>query len=305
MIDTLKFKIDGYSFDYGYLFEKLEEKCQFERKTTYKYGESHVFKYKNWQFWLSKKSLTASGSLHKLYHGDNLKPFNYSEVKLAIDSLYTLLDFDLSDAKLMQVDLAANLVMQSQVHLYFDLLTCPIGYKPMSVKNETYYFKKNDKAKELVFYDKVKEVKKNNSQLLVKDQNLLRYEIKLKTDIVNIIGDKLLISLYDVDKYAKLVTAWYNTYSQVPKLTKLPLSDVVLTSRKDFTNSLVKKAISSLGGVEVILNKVSKSKVGKTVKYSLRQYLKELKETDYLRPELKEELDFKVHQAYLQHLKTS
>lgn len=85
--------------------------------------------------------------VYKLYHGNNLKPFCYNEVKLALDSLYTLLDFDLSEAKLMQVDLAANLVMQSQVHNYFDLLVCPDGYKPMSVKNETYYFKKNDKAK--------------------------------------------------------------------------------------------------------------------------------------------------------------
>lgn len=302
MIDTLKFKIDSYNFDYSYLLDRLEEKCQFERTTTYKHGESRVFKYKNWQFWLGKRSLTASGSLHKLYHGNNLKPFCYNEVKLALDSLYTLLDFDLSEAKLMQVDLAANLVMHSQVHNYFDLLVCPDGYKPMSVKNETYYFKKNDKAKELVFYDKVKEVRKDNKQLLVNHQNILRYEIKLKSDIVNVMGDKYLISLYEPDKYAKLVTAWYDTYNQVPKLTKLPFSDVVLTSRKDFTNSLVKKAIASLGGIEVLLNEVSKSKLSKTSKYSLRQYLKELKETDYLSPELKEELDLKMYQAYLHQL---
>lgn len=104
----------------------------------------------------------------------------------------------------MQVDLAANLVMQSQVHNYFDLLVCPDGYKPMSVKNETYYFKKNDKTKELVFYDKVKEVRKDNKQFKVNHQNILRYEMKLKKDIVNVIGDKQLISLYEADKYAEV-----------------------------------------------------------------------------------------------------
>lgn len=104
--------------------------------------------------------------------------------------------------------------------------------------------RKTTRQKELVFYDKVKEVRKDNKQLVVNHQNILRYEIKLKSDIVNVMGDKYLISLYEPDKYAKLVTAWYDTYNQVPKLTKLPFYRCGFDFKKRFYKLVSEKSYS-------------------------------------------------------------
>lgn len=219
MIDTLKFEIDKRHFDYNELHNHLYEKFQFEGKTTYKYGESIKFKHKNWLFWLTKNSLKASGSLNKLYHGNNLGSFSFSEIKSSLDSLYELLEFDISDAKIKQIDVGYNFKMSHDVNCYFDLLVPPTGFKRWKIGNETLYLKKNDNTSEITFYDKGKETKSKYNHLTVNSPNLLRYELKLKKNITKIINDDSLVSLYKFDTYLKLVDVWHENYLSVPKIT--------------------------------------------------------------------------------------
>ncbi|WP_029277828.1 hypothetical protein [Pedobacter borealis] len=299
MIDTLKFEIDRRHFDYKELHDLMYNKFEYVCIRKYKHGDSINFKYKNWLFFLTKNKFVATGSLNKLFHGNNLVPISFKEVKNGLDSLYEVLKFDISDAKIKQIDIGHNLVMNQDVNSYLDLIVAPVGFKPWKLSNETLYLKKNDNVSEIVFYNKFKEAKSKNKTLMFNNENILRYELKLKKNIKEILGDNSLVSLYNVDTYSKLIKAWYESYVSIPKITQPVSSKIQLASKKSLTDWLIKEGIKANGGIEVIFNAVTNSKLDKNIRYKIRKLLKSIDDLEYLNPQLKEELDYRIEAVYL------
>lgn len=299
MIDTLKFEIDRRHYNYNELHDLMDSKFEYICTRQYKYGYSINFKYENWLFFLTENKLVATGSLNKLVHGNNLVPISFNEIKKGLDLLYEVLEFDISDAKIKQIDIGYNLVMSRDVNCYLDLLVAPAGFKPWKISNETLYFKKNDNALEIAIYNKAKEAKSKNKTLTFGNENILRYELKLKKNIKEILGDNSLVNLYNLDTYSKLIKVWYDSYVLLPKITQPISSKIQLASKKSLTDWLIKEGIKANGGVEVIFNAVANSKLDKNIRYKIRKLLKSIDDLEYLNPQLKEELDYRIEAAYL------
>lgn len=136
-----------------------------------------------------KKGLIISFSAQKVANGTQLVNLKISDCDKLFDNLYRILSdavsVDLEDMSVSRLDITSNILVESKVKYYINTLQSKfrkrLNYRTDFYKDESFTI--FNKSRRIVFYDKVKEQKDKN--LDVVNMNILRYEIqnKKKRDI--------------------------------------------------------------------------------------------------------------------------
>jgi len=300
MIDTLNLQLDQSQYDYKHIKQIFEAKMEFKAATKFKNGSSTTVHYKNYKFTLSEKNLTATGSLTKLYYGNNIQNLNYLQVQQALQQFETLFEIPFDNAKIKRIDMACNIPVDNPVNMYFDILTTPDHYKLRLYEGETKCFESS--KNKLNFYDKVAEVRKKDraSYEVYKNQHTLKYEVSFTKNLVANLSlhDLTMKNLYDPNIYKNLLDKWQQGYQKIPKLTKMLPSQLNHDTLGSFQQSLIVEGMRSLGGREVLNMAINEAEIRKSVKFRIKNYLAEIHEVEALSPILQHELDMKIDAIY-------
>jgi hypothetical protein len=213
--------------------------------------------HKNMMFYLGDDYLKVTGSLNKLVNDTNQFNFQLADVSEAIDYLSNLLDLDVGEAKVTRLDLGYNISLNQPVSNYLMQLSHSYYSKRHSVANETVEFRKHNRS--LVFYDKMAELiaKKVEIASEFKNQNLLRYEIRLMSRLTKILNQSSLSlnMLKEAPIQKKLLRLWADEYLSVHKIYR-PTANIDCRNTKTFVSSLASHGIKSIGGIETVVQHI-------------------------------------------------
>ncbi|MET3978347.1 hypothetical protein ABIB62_000915 [Mucilaginibacter sp. UYP25] len=299
MFDSFNFTLDSSQFDYRHIQQIFEDKMNFKKKIDYVNGSSLIVNYKNYAFSLSEKSLKATGSLTKLYYGNNVENLNFSQVQEALMEFETVFEISFDNATVTRVDIAASISMSHPVKMFLDLLVTPANYEP-TVRNTSKLFE--GKIQDLYFYNKVAEtrIKDVVSYKKYKSDHILKYEIRFENGLANKLGlnDSTFKNFYDVKTYETLISKWYQGYKDVPKLTMAEQKCYDVSSLTAIKNSVFEDYVNITGGLEMFQAKVYQQKPKKNVKYLFNNFLNLLPKAESISPTLKSELDYMIDSIY-------
>lgn len=239
-----------------------------------------------------------SGSLCKSYFGgSNLFSMTLDEIEQHLKKLADSLKLPLLEADVRRIDIGTSLLVQNQPENYFNALGDTSMCKRLRCPNSLYYI---NSYKKLIFYDKIKEMKKKRNSGLVTHQykNVLRYELAWRKDIANKFNrDKILVKdLYDKDFFTVLINRWVDEYEEINKHRLFKPSIDKLTSGQavDYTLS----ALISLHGQEnlYMITDTLKDNFKAGAKSRYREHLRKLKFLA-IESELITELNAKILEA--------
>lgn len=256
MIDTIKVEMTTNTL--GHLDKYYQSQRTTKLGFTYRSYKIRNISVRSTQLGDDFFKISITGSLSKFLYGTNLVRFTRLDVNKSIFELGELIGFDISLAVIKNIDIACNIVLKYPPKAYTMLLGYKSRYKRTSIRDaETVYFEIGKIV--LAFYDKRKEFIKKNSRYpelknqfasLLKDINLIRYELRLKNllETLNLSSHLTLGQLYHPTIYRKLIMMWYKHYKLIQK-------DRIggFSSFKKFPDYLIYEGISALGGISKCL----------------------------------------------------
>lgn len=227
MIDTIK----------GYIIPKYNNKSDYKslielgyRKTykeyfTISFNLSNIRITVKYDFNDNPKILFFNGSLHKFYNGNNFVNLDLAVLPLAIEMFSDKLSIDMSNANITRVDYGINFKVNYAVHNYISCLMSFPRLQPMRFSDSITFFTHNG-YKSILFYDKLKEIKRKDLALFktlsseLKTTNVIRYEIQLKKRLNGRLGvDKPMLKDLTLDTVQyKLRESWLRHYGKVNKI---------------------------------------------------------------------------------------
>lgn len=189
-------------------------------------GETSIFGYKDGlKVSVYNGGVHIYGSLPKfLYDGSNIYPLDVKHTAEAIEKIADTLHVHIEQATITELEFGANFMMSHKVSEYL----CKLGelerMQRVYFNEDTLYYQgtgKKKKPKKLVFYDKIAEAKSNGMDYPkdFEDKNILRYELRLKGRISNIIGVPIIrgCTLYDFPFYERLTGIYQQHYYTIKK----------------------------------------------------------------------------------------
>ncbi|MEQ9287712.1 MAG: phage/plasmid replication protein [Cyclobacteriaceae bacterium] len=212
---------------YTYYLEGLGKLENFEKTFSSEYRDT--YNVKGIYFTVSKKdnvpiSIYFEGSLPKFLYGTNLRRSTRLTLTDSIMKLQLLTGLNLMEFIVVRADMAINILMKYGIKSYLDKL----GYMPRHyrepVKNSV-YFKTGTKVNELVFYDKILEMKEKEETHKISpyariDDKILRIEYRIFKKISKELGfnGKLRVrELCSEAIYEKLLSNLQKKYHKVQK----------------------------------------------------------------------------------------
>ncbi|GJM29230.1 MAG: hypothetical protein DHS20C17_18650 [Cyclobacteriaceae bacterium] len=193
-------------------------------------------------------AVTLEGSLNKYIHGNNVKSCTRLEIKEAITEISDLIEQPIYDATVYRIDIGRVFVTEHTPSLYNLKLSHSGRYKKSMYNDfDTLYFSVSNR--ELIFYDKAKEVKPKAyiPKELIFD-NLLRYEFRLRRKISEYLKRQVIVrDLFNKEFYCILLNMYEGEYFKVVKNPQPILS--VKPSTKILTNFFALWGIKHFGGI--------------------------------------------------------
>jgi len=226
MVDTIK----GYIMLKGYQKNAFDELTQNSSTTIRQNTITKTFNLSNMKITISydpdrnPKKLSFNGSLPKFYYGNNLQHLDWDNFKKAIQMLSDNLNVDMNGAILTRVDFGINISVNFPVHEY---ISCLLSYPRLKTirYDESVTFFTTSNCRSFIFYDKLKELNKSYARTKIvsnkpTDENILRYEIQLKSNIKHRFRLKRMRikHLYRDTVQNKLIEYWYYGYKKVVKI---------------------------------------------------------------------------------------
>jgi len=176
---------------------------------------------KNMRVTLNDSSITVKGSLCKYFYGNNIDTLNLTNTREALNQISADLSIDIHKASVSRIDFSTNIVTDFTPTIYYPYLGQLSRFERYEQPNSIYY---NQKAKSLLFYDKIEEAK-NKGMTIPKQHigdNLLRYELVLNKGISRYLKYNGLYvqDLGSEELFKKLLHIWYGYYQQIQKHSK-------------------------------------------------------------------------------------
>jgi len=233
-----------------------------------------------------------------------MKRLTRRETQWAIEKLSDSLQVDMTGAKVLRIDVAADLVMRETPRNYLALLQSSGRYKRYEIDDgATVGFKLE--RREMCFYDKNLERRRKHQSVmnLLKNRNVLRYELRYRKRIQEQFKMEAVtcMMLYDAVFYSKLIAGWKNEYASVRKRKdeRYEMKDV--TDTRLLKNILASIGMASLGGEQAVLKmlRLDDGAMTKMQRSRIQATVRELAENNrvFAENELITELDRKVHDA--------
>lgn len=179
VIDTVKYIYTDYGKNAN-LLETIPN--YFEVVAEHNYNGEFVLSgnSKNLRIKVRKNRFSIENSLCKWYLGENINTLSQAQVRLANEKLSDTFHVNINEANVTRLDLAKTFQMQYPVECYLSTLGQLNRYKRLEQPNGVIY---RTNSKELIFYDKIKELKHNKGENIPHGQNLLRYELRFKNSL--------------------------------------------------------------------------------------------------------------------------
>lgn len=179
MIDTIKYIYTDYSRSAN-LLETIPN--YFDVVAEHNYNGEYVLSgnSKNLRIKVRKNKFSIENSICKWYLGSNINTLSQAQVRLANEKLSDIFHVNINEANVTRLDLAKSFQMQYPVECYLSILGQLNRYKRLEQPNGIIY---RTNSKELIFYDKIKELKHNREENIPCGQNLLRYELRFKNGL--------------------------------------------------------------------------------------------------------------------------
>ncbi|MCK9320042.1 phage/plasmid replication protein [Methanoculleus sp.] len=207
----------------------------------------------NYKIDVNLSSITMYGSLAKYYLLSNVLTLTQKTTKDAVEKLSDCTHIDIKNANVRRLDISTVIETKHVPSIYFPYL----GNKPkferlQSTKNTLYY---RTKQRQLVFYDKNKEVnkKKNIIPKIFEGKNLFKYELSIRSNLKRQLKINESIKgkmLYDNDFYYNNIQQWGKEFETIQKInTNMHMIDKIKTPKdaKDFIFSCLLQDIGVNG----------------------------------------------------------
>lgn len=259
----------------------------------------------NYHATLNDRGLFLSGSLAKLYFGENQSSLSRSATKEALQMLGDTLAIPIEQADVTRLDIACNLPMKHEVPTYYPALGNARHYKRLEQNNGIYY---NNHQRQMLFYGKVKEqqLKKVPVLPIFQQKNVLRYELRF----LNRVKKQFNISELKPDKltnepfYIEILNRWKDEYFKIYRHRLLTFKPEIMNSTKAFEQQLMAMGLKALGGEAQALQMIEQARQqgmfeNKMQAKRLKDKLKDLCSLPVCteQNELIEELDKKIKEA--------
>jgi len=231
----------------------------------------------------TSQRISLEGSLAVFYFHQNYDTLTLSSTESAINEVCDLLHLSIKEAPVVRIDFGTNILLNRPLLNYFDCLgELPRFKKSEMCDRETISYKNSQL--ELIFYNKIKELKKN--KISISDhligKNLLRYEIRLTKNLSKQLHrPKIIVSdLYNINFFSTMIDYWEKRYLSIHKILQLnrtgKLSFVDMTS---FRDSLALIGLLSLENTCTVEQELQNQMVGKSTKFKIRKYVKEIRDS--------------------------
>lgn len=286
--------------------KELEKKVEFSENTNLKTGEVNGIKgrFKNFNVYHNIRGFILKGSLAKFnFDGSNLETLSRQGTQRALERLADELCLNIQENQLFRFDVGTNFIMKKDIENYLCLLGDLTHFQKSNFKESIYY---DNYAKHLIFYDKIKDLKKK--RVFIPDEymkyagRLLRYECRF-TQRINKQFQRDCIKvrdLYDEDFYIMALDRWKDFYFSINKLRKIKFKIMALTDVRTFQAQLMLLGLKSLGLDEALrMIELDKHKLGRMQYKRLKDKIKKLSSSKELTEPNNSmiELDEKVRQA--------
>lgn len=242
-------------------------------------------KFKNFIIEISGQEVTIMGSLTKYYHGNNLEFLSPQEIKAALKRLSFELGFKVELGRLSRIDIAENLFLKYPVKEYTS------RFRPNS-KHALIQDGYQTSRTACVYYDKVKELKKNDPvtyELLIRSNpraKILRFELRILRRLAKIFNVRVVkvVYLYSSSFLKKLARLWLKEYRGIQKTSQpIPIN---VCSPKELKNALMFLGLKSLGGIDkaddILMLPRAEYDWPYSQTYKLKQLFKSLSSKEYL-----------------------
>lgn len=179
VIDTVKYIYSDYGKNAN-LLETIPN--YFDVVAEHNYNGEFVLSgnSKNLRIKVRRNRFSIENSLCKWYLGDNINTLSQAQVLLANEKLSDTFHVNINEANVTRLDLAKTFQMKYPVECYLSTLGQLNRYKRLEQPNGI-IFRTN--SKELIFYDKIKELKHSKEENIPNEKNLLRYELRFKNGL--------------------------------------------------------------------------------------------------------------------------
>ncbi len=256
MIDTIVIRLNRYNVHINWDIDKIANRLDVDTIRTIKTSDS-VFltgKLKNLKILITKDYLQITGSLAKYYFDNNLQTMDHDDIITAIVWLSVDLGLPIERGFIKRIDIARNIIVKKVVRQYLDCFDETDGYHRDRI-NDRLLYKKTNCSHSVTMYDKVKELKKNEREFyqynrngVLKDKNILRFEVKLEQKINQLLKYKSVrvVHLRSKTFLKKLNDFWYMKYKSISTKKSFVFSTDI-ASYGDFKRELLVKAIKDMG----------------------------------------------------------
>lgn len=209
---------------------------------------------------VSIRGISVNGSLCKWYHGNNLQGLTMQDTQRAIQDLSEALRVPIASAKVSQLHLSANLLMQHPTSVYFRLIGQAPGKRRMQRITQRYGVELRNNTCMYQFYDKLKEMKMKDEPIPpgMIGKHVLRFEVKYNRNMKQKIGynELNLGKLGEPETYGRMVNLWESAFNEIEMQHEEVIPFDHAGDVKTFQALLMAKGIESLGGLDVVLNEI-------------------------------------------------
>lgn len=222
MYDTVHFSLPYCEGEEKFLLSSF--KYQRTEKSTGEFW--YNLNVENMKIYISMSYIKIEGSLAKFYSGDNVSTLDRGTTRLVIEKLSDTLKLNMDEAQIKRLDFGTNFNMKVNIDQYLRVLGEYPSLKRFLYCQDTLYYTRK-KFHYLVFYDKGKECK-------CSQENLLRYERRFdKRQIKRLFGVIEGRQLYDMDFYNSVVSLWEQDYLRIEKRNLPALNNSAIKTASD------------------------------------------------------------------------
>lgn len=244
---------------------------------------------------VGEAGVSIKGSPNKYVHGYNYAALTRQEFQHGIEKISDTFSMDIKKSSVSKFDVAHNFCMKEEVSNYYNYLGSNQYYTRQDYENSLYY---RNKQRTIIFYDKIKEGKKNGEPTPIAwdGKNVLRYELRFLGRLLKQFNKSSLTAedLYNDKMYIQILERWILEYQNITK------NKVMNPNKETFTNKEAKdyllSALVAEHGQNKVLNIVDGWKDKFTTKKEAQRFKKSLNGLSGLTLEsnLIEELNKKV-----------
>jgi hypothetical protein len=284
--------------DYGYLNGKIKN---FKISIHYNINSEKITR------------VSFEGSIPKFLYGNNIAQCSAEDIESVMDALSDSLRIDLSPAKITRLDVGFNFLVSNPVSYYISSINSYPRLLKINHENETVTFSSKSKARTVLFYDKLKEMKdKGNKEALsslsdfINDNNILRFEVRFQKhfDPQLKIERVTFLDLCSKDTHRTLVNILIDTYNKVEfGVIEIP-SEILVSGRGGLKSFLALIGLKEYGHdrlLSLIKNQEFDVKNPAVKRSILKKHLRELVSSndEILHLSVKNELESKLGALYI------